>query len=243
MKYLYLCLALPNLLDVTNGMPSHLTRPWGKQNKETQRFSIGDLRGGSNAEMKMGGEAPFSSMLRSKFIIVKWKGIVNNVSKLKRGLQLFQTLTLNNVSQSTAVSNLVYSLGDLRQIVLDHGANFNEEMTEKEKKENNIVEFDTPALVITKKSTGRVFQSTLLKHEVTADNVLQFIKKNRRYLTNDDSGKIIFDTSGMNTEPLPIEKKLEALKGKFDADIIEFDDDEANKGLKSQLLYGIVVNR
>jgi len=36
---------------------------------------------------------------------------------------------------------------------------------------------------------------------------------------------------------------LEALKGKFDADIIEFDDDEANKGLKSQLLYGIVVNR
>lgn len=155
--------------------------------------------------MKMGGEAPFSSMLR--------------------------------------MSNLVYSLGDLRQIVLDHGANFNEEMTEKEKKENNIVEFDTPALVITKKSTGRVFQSTLLKHEVTADNVLQFIKKNRRYLTNDDSGKIIFDTSGMNTEPLPIEKKLEALKGKFDADIIEFDDDEANKGLKSQLLYGIVVNR
>lgn len=122
-------------------------------------------------------------------------------------------------------------------------ANFNEEMTEKEKKENNIVEFDSPALVITRKSTGRVLQSTLLKHEVTADNVLQFIQKNRRHLTNDDSGNIIFDTSGKNTKPLPIETKLEALKGKFDADIIEFDDDEANKGLKSQLLYGIVVNR
>lgn len=126
--------------------------------------------------------------------------------------------------------------------MLDHGANFNEDLTPREKKKRGIVEFDEPGLVITKKSAEKVFKTTLLKHEVTADCILEFIQKNRKYL-KEVKGDLIFDKNGTNAEELEVEKALKTLKSKFDADIIEFDDDRANKGTRSELLYGIAVNR
>ena len=141
------------------------------------------------------------------------------------------------------MSSLVYHYADLRKIVLAHSENFNEDLTPRQKKKKNIVKFDSPDLIITKKAAKRSYASTNLKHEITADAVLEFVEKNRRYLTDDKDGYLSFNKKGDNKEVLEIEKRVKILGQKFDADIIEFDDDRGNKGLKSELLYGIVVNR
>jgi len=146
-------------------------------------------------------------------------------------------------SSMLRMSSLVYHYADLRKIVLAHSENFNEDLTPRQKKKKNIVKFDSPDLIITKKAAKRSYASTNLKHEITADAVLEFVEKNRRYFTDDKKGELTFNKKGDNKEVLEIEKRVKILGQKFDADIIEFDDDRGNNGLKSELLYGIVVNR
>jgi len=223
MKYLLnlnLCIAaaiLPIVIDVASAIPSHFSRPWNKQNKCFQKARLSlveDLRGGSKTKtMQM--DMDDNTVIRDDAPF----------------------------SSMLRMSNLVYHYADLRKIVLAHGANFNEDLTPREKKKKGIVEFDSPDLIVTKKAARRIFPSTLLKHEITADAVLEFVQKNRRYLTDDKDGWLKFNKKGNNEEVLEIEKRVKILGQKFDADIIEFDDDRANEGSKSELLYGIVVNR
>lgn len=216
MKYLNLCIAiLPIVINVASAIPSHFSRPWNKQNKsfQGQGLSLADIR-------------------------------VRGGSKTK-AIEMETTDARDDApfSSMLRMSNLVYHYADLRKIVLAQGANFNEDLSPREKKKKGIVEFDSPDLIVTKKAATRIFPSTLLKHEITADAVLEFVQKNRRYLTDDKDGWLKFNKKGDNKEVLEIEKRVKILGQKFDADIIEFDDDRANEGSKSELLYGIVVNR
>lgn len=151
------------------------------------------------------------------------------------------------------VSQLVYQYVELRKIVKEHEftMNGNRERSEKEKEKIPIVNFTTPAWVVTENADkkAQVFSKAKLRHVVTADAILQFItdKKNRGYLKVDKDGVGYdgFDKSGENNDQTPLMVKLlTGLRGNFDADIIEYDDFKVDNGfLKSELLYTVIVNR
>lgn len=151
------------------------------------------------------------------------------------------------------VSQLVYQYVELRKIVKEHEFTMsgNRERSEKEKEKIPIVNFTTPAWVVTENADkkAQVFSKAKLRHVVTADAILQFItdKKNRGYLKVDKDGVGYdgFDKSGENNDQTPLMVKLlTGLRGNFDADIIEYDDFKVDNGfLKSELLYTVIVNR
>lgn len=145
----------------------------------------------------------------------------------------------NVVCQPTA-SLLVYQHVTLRNIVRDHDFEYNEKLTEEEKKRSDsIVHFDTPSLVLTTKADGSVFNNTKLNHEITPAALLEFVSKNRKYLKIDKEGDIVFDPKGEEKQEFEYEKTLRGLMYRFDVDIIEHDDFNS----ESELVYSIVVNR
>lgn len=138
----------------------------------------------------------------------------------------------------------MYCYARLRDIIHDH------EITLPENKDKeDAVAFDQPELVYTQISGGEpIFKDTHMKYPVTAVNILKFIKLNRRYL-KDVKGKIAFDKEGdANLERggdkvLRISRRLMQVDDEYDADIVEFDDENVEEGLSSELVFSIVVNR
>mmetsp|Transcript_21018 Transcript_21018/g.26537 ORF Transcript_21018/g.26537 Transcript_21018/m.26537 type:complete len:458 (+) Transcript_21018:143-1516(+) len=147
------------------------------------------------------------------------------------------------------VSQLIYQYVYIRRMVQEHEStvNGNDKKTEEEKKSIPIIEFDTPALVVTDNAAGVEFKKSKLKHVITAAAIREFLTRNRAYVKEDKGGDLTFDETGKNKEITKVEEKLRSLEGRFNADIIEYDDSYVNNegllGLGSELLYSVVVNR
>ena len=166
-------------------------------------------------------------------------------SSIKSSLFVSPYLTINQcitIPKFLLASNLVYLYSDLRKIVLKHGEVLQNNAYERS---NKLVRFDQSDLVVTQNSSGKMFESTLMKHAVSADNILKFVDLNRKYLNYDEKrDELSFDeTEKSEKSRFKFEDSLTVLKEKFDADIIEFDDSHSNEGTTSELLYAVVVNR
>ena len=87
-----------------------------------------------------------------------------------------------------------------------------------------------------------------MKYPVTAVAILKFIKLNRRFL-KDEEGTLTFDKDGDahleegGDKVLNISRRLMQVDDEFDADIIDFDDEFVEEGLKSELVYSVIANR
>ena len=158
-------------------------------------------------------------------------------------LTAFRVKSFFSYNTTTHVaSNLVYSFANLREIVKDNDSNFNSSNVKE-----GMVEFDKSSLIITQGADdeNRLFKNTYLKYPITAAAVQSFLENNRKlgFLGYDDG--IVFKPGSRKsrnqpvTEEFPIEQKLKVLMEKFDAEIVEFDDQFAS----SECLYGVVVNR
>lgn len=145
-------------------------------------------------------------------------------------LQHSSNLTIFAIN-AHVVSQLMYSFAELRSIVDDHEKTFNEGS------DDTLVEFDSPDLIDTRNSAANPFPAAKMRNPVTAVAVLEFVNKNEKYIKD----------IGSDIDLVKMRTNLEELKGEFDAEIIEFDDEFAdNEGLsklKNTLVYSIVVNR
>jgi len=84
-----------------------------------------------------------------------------------------------------------------------------------------------------------------MNNPVTAAAILEFLKLNQKHIRQEEYGDFEFVRSGeVNEEHTPwMVKSLEELGSEFDADILEFDDEHTDVGLRNTLVYSIVVNR
>jgi len=141
-------------------------------------------------------------------------------------------------------SALAYSYATLRDIVRDH------EITIPENKDNeDAVAFTQPDLIYTQHHGEEPeFKDTHMKYPVTAVAILKFIKLNRRFL-KDEEGTLTFDKDGDahleegGDKVLNISRRLMQVDDEFDADIVDFDDEFVEEGMKSELVYSIIANR
>jgi hypothetical protein len=139
-------------------------------------------------------------------------------------------------------SQYVYQYVNLRKIVLEHDLRY---ASEADKAKNEMVEFKTPAHVVTTKSaeSNNRFKSALLKHEVTVAAIETFIRDNMKWLKV-DGGSIVFSgkdddsTNGVGV----FEDVIKDLKTD-DADIVEYDDQYVDEAMSSELVFSIIVNR
>lgn len=149
------------------------------------------------------------------------------------------------ITSTLQISNLMYCFGDLRAIVKKHEKTFNEDLSNRRKKQVGLVEFDTPALVDTRNAAANPFPAAKMKNPVTAAAILRFLKLNQKHIRQDEGEDPQFVRSGEDNEghiPHMI-GVLEALGSEFDADILEFDDEHTDVGLRNTLVYSVVVNR
>ena len=138
----------------------------------------------------------------------------------------------------------MYSYQTLRDIIHDH------EVSLPENKGNeDAVAFNQPELIYTQLvDMEPIFKDTYMKFPVTAENILKFIRLNRGYL-KDVEGTLTFDEEGDadlekgGMQALGISTRLMQVDDEYDADIIEFDDEFVEEGLKSELVYSVLVNR
>ena len=108
-----------------------------------------------------------------------------------------------------------------------------------------------PELIYTQHHEEEPIFDTYMKYPVTALGILRFIKLNRSYLkevdgtlTFHEDGDAHLVKEGGQHEFLEISKRLVQVDDdEFDADIIEFDDEFEEEGLKAELVYSIIVNR
>jgi hypothetical protein len=140
-------------------------------------------------------------------------------------------------------SALVYDYAALRQLVNKHDETMTRDMDES-KKDEDIVQFDTPSLVVTKHcdSSKRHLQSTVLKHSVTFPAILEFVQKNRNLIGEECAALKPVEDRKKKPEDFPklkIEKRLEKMISRFDIAVWEFDDEYES----SELVFAIVVNK
>jgi len=142
------------------------------------------------------------------------------------------------------VSDLIYDFSDIRDIVKNRETTFNLDLTEKEKVRKEIVAFKSPELIDTRNSADKKFPSTKMKNPVTAAAIKDFLNFNKKFIRQEsmyDKLKFVYD--GSNTKTAYVAEDLADLRDSFDADIIEFDDKFGSMGLKSTLVFSIIVNR
>jgi len=163
---------------------------------------------------------------------VKPKGLITLKGDDEGGFIL-----LNTMLQWSA---LCYSLTTLRNIVNDHEKTINPDSKKP------TVAFDSPELIYTQHmNVESPYKGTHLKYPVNAKDILKFIRSNRRYFT-DESGTVTFNPKGdsppSSEKKLMMSQRLDEIDD-FDADIVEFDDEFDEEGLKSELVFAIIVNR
>lgn len=150
-------------------------------------------------------------------------------------------ILLNTMLQWSA---LLYSFTTLRDLVHDYDETVNQDSHDV------TVPFVDPDLIYTQHVKGKKNPYNLtgqhLKYPVSAKQILEFIHKNRQFLT-DVTGTIeLANKDGSPDEGdkplLMIEKRLDDLD-EFDADIVEFDDEFMEEGFHSELVFAVIVNR
>lgn len=149
------------------------------------------------------------------------------------------------LESSLIMSRLIYYFADVRDIVRDHEATLsnNRDLSEEEKKEAILVEFDSPALVWTQESADKVFPSTYMHNPVTFPAIIEFLNKNRGYIKQDSMTDYpTFVPDGSNTAPQAMLNILDDLDD-FDADIVDFDDQFCEEGCATELIFSIIVDR
>lgn len=143
----------------------------------------------------------------------------------------------------------MYSYAAIRDITNKHDIDLNDHLTEEQrrKEERNglkFANFQRTTLILTDRAVAHThIEHSVIKHEITADNILQFLKLNRN-LFIENNNNLEFREEGIDMQPeecteLVIESRLRLLKENIDADIWEFDD----KFEKSELVFAIIVNR
>ena len=137
----------------------------------------------------------------------------------------------------------MYDYAALRQLVNKHDETLTRGM-EESKKDDDIVQFDTPALVVTKNSDdkARHLQSTVMKHSVTFPAILEFVQKNRNLIGEECAALKPVEDRKKKPEDFPklkIEKRLEKMISRFDIAVWEFDDEFES----SELVFSIILNK
>jgi hypothetical protein len=142
------------------------------------------------------------------------------------------------------LSRLVYMFGYLRKMVNKHEETFNLDLDEKQKKKKGIVAFDTPALIDTRNSNDKQFPSTKMNNPVTSAAIQEFMEKNKQYIKDTDwDSDPSFVKDGSSKDPCFLTEVFKEFAKKFDADIIEFDDEFADVKIGRTLVYSIIVSR
>jgi hypothetical protein len=139
---------------------------------------------------------------------------------------------------------LIYGYANLRNLVKEHDRVYRKGVPAKDKggflgfnkKDKKLVDFDTPAHIVTQDG-AQPDRGRYLKYDITAQAILKFLELNRNLLKEDkDGGDIVLDESEGENPPLAFETKLRKFIGLGqDARIIEFDDEFSSKNL----VYGI----
>jgi len=141
-----------------------------------------------------------------------------------------------------AGSSLIYGYANLRKLIKEYDRAIREGIPAKEKgnffgfnkKDKPLVDFDTPALIVTVKGSQED-RGRYLKYDITAQAILKFLELNRKLL-KDENGDIVLDESEVEHPPLKFEKELrDLIDRRLDARITEFDDQFNN----NELVYGI----
>lgn len=117
---------------------------------------------------------------------------------------------------------------------------------DEKKRNKDIVEFVTPALVVTKKSAdvGHL-KSAVLKHTVTLAAIIEFVNKNRHLIMEDDGGNLVLrpkedrEKDPDDFDKLSFESRYRRLLNNYDSDIWEFDDEYSS----NELVFSVIVNR
>jgi len=140
-------------------------------------------------------------------------------------------------------SRLIYYFATLRDIVNRHEITFNEtKLTENDAKNEEFVSFYMPELIITQKSVDKPYPSTYLHNPVTFDAIKLFLRKNTKYIKQDDfTDYPIFVPDGSNTTTPAMTEMINYADGNLE--FIDFDDRLANDGLETQLVFAILVNQ
>jgi len=141
------------------------------------------------------------------------------------------------------VSDIVYSFSALRDIVGDHEAKYNKDLSDKEKKKAELVSFDKPGLIDTRNFDENLFPAAKMRHPVTAANIKEFLDRNKGYIKHEFLTDPEFIYKNDNTEDNWLAQVMGDFGDNFDADIIEFDDKFDCDGLDTQLVYSVIVNR
>jgi hypothetical protein len=142
-------------------------------------------------------------------------------------------------------SQFVYDYASIRELVLKHDKFLTADVDEK-KRNKDIVEFVTPALVVTKKSAdvGHL-KSAVLKHTVTLAAIIEFVNKNRHLIMEDDGGNLVLrpkedrEKDPDDFDKLSFESRYRRLLNNYDSDIWEFDDEYSS----NELVFSVIVNR
>jgi hypothetical protein len=147
-------------------------------------------------------------------------------------------------------SQFVYTYGTIRKVVKKHDININRGKPKKtglfKRKTLPLVDFYKPNLIMTQmnEEEERIIHNTYMKHSVSFQNILEFLKHNRQYLKqNDIGGNIEFqhltDKKSMDLSKMYTEKTIESLS-RFDGEIVDYMDKFTNK---YGLVYAITLNR
>jgi len=147
-----------------------------------------------------------------------------------------KTCDINTMLQ---LSNIVYTTATLRSIVREH-----EKTVDGNENKEHSVAFEKPELVWTQEQEEDTnpFEGTFLKHIIKAEPLVEFIKLNEAYLT-DEEGELAFNHKGDSTIKPTIVKQLENLEEAFDGDMIEYDDEFVEGVGGTELVYSIIVDR
>ena len=153
-------------------------------------------------------------------------------------------MTTATTTTTTTVSSFIYDFSTIRDIVKNHETTFNLDLTEEEKEEKKIVAFQSPELIDTRNSADKKFPSTKMNNPVTAAAIETFLNLNKKFIRQESISETpAFVYDGSNTETACVAEDLADMRDSFDADIIEFDDKFGSIGLKSTLVFSIIVNR
>lgn len=139
-------------------------------------------------------------------------------------------------------SRMVYYFASIREIVKEHEATFHLDLTDEEKKCKTLVNFDTPALIITQQSDFKPFPSTFMHAPVTFAAIKEFLEKNKKYIKQDGMTDYpVFVPEGDNTVDVSLIKIMSDMDS--DCEFIDFDDRLSEEGLKSELIFSVMINR
>jgi hypothetical protein len=151
-------------------------------------------------------------------------------------------------------SEFVYTYATIRNVVNEHDNQIREGKPAKTKKrfgfipgkDKPLVNFDTPALVITKQGAQEQDRNLSLKYPITAAAIKSFLERNRNLLKEDSGGDIQFqDDEKKRAKPssdfdaLSCEKGM-AVLSQFDGDLLDYDD---RLSTEDGIVYGITINR